>query len=433
MSAANILLMEDDQLIAENIRTTLNDQGYNVISGFPEIINNHQAVLTDLQKTIQESNIGLVLMDINLSAEIDGIDLVKQIHKVSDVPVIYISASSKAFTILRAKETEPYAYLLKPFTPGQLISQIHMTLQLYQSTKNRQADIEEKSGVWQLASTPVGLMTSFTWLRKFGFREAAINNMEDFMDIVHPDDKDAIRVSLKMLQKNLILKRTIEYRLITKTSEIRWILSKIIDARKLPSGDLVYKLLSVDITPQKNVEEELRYDSSHDSLTHLLNRKALMQHLEKLIRESGMLQKNFALIFSDLDKFKNVNDDYGHDVGDLLLVGVAERFQTAIKKKDLLARFGGDEFAFLIRDLKKSADIHYIAQKIVNSLQEPIKVKDISIPVSVTMGIAMPEAVSGNAETLLRNADKAMYEAKKDPKNRYKIFRQFGKAGDRQA
>ena len=423
MKQTNILLMEDDFLIAEDIKTTLAGQGYKVISGYPSIFNAGEEFPENIDRLVSESQIGLILMDINLSSQLDGIDLVRHIHKKSDIPVIYISGVSKPFTIMRAKETEPYAYLLKPFSAAQLSSQVEMTLQLYRSARQKKAELEEKTGVWYLSVHGDNVQTSFTWLKKFGFAEQAIGDEEAFFGIVHPDDAENVRVSLKVLKRRLAQKRTFEYRIVGPSGEVHWVLSKIVDARKGSQGEFNYTILSLDVTHQKVREEELRYDSAHDNLTGLLNRKAFMRELNKLLQETGVFQKNFALIFSDLDRFKQVNDSHGHEVGDCLLKAVAERFQHAIKKKDLLARFGGDEFAFVIRDLKKSADVHYVAQRILNSLESPIRIGDLSLQTSVSLGVAMPEAVSGTAESLLRNADKAMYEAKKDPTHRYKILR----------
>lgn len=428
MNATNILLMEDDQLIAEDIRATLTGQGYKVVSGYPDIFKSGEEFPANIDRLVTERQIGLVLMDINLSSQLDGIDLVKHIHRKSDVPVIYISGISKPMTILRAKETEPYAYLLKPFSPRQLSSQVEMTLQLYRSAKKKKADLEEKTGVWYLSLTENDAVTSFSWLKKFGYAEQAIGNERDFFAIIHPDDTDNVRSALSLMRKRLIARRAFEYRIKVPSGETRWVLSKVVDAREGVTGEFNYTILSLDITQQKEREEVLRHDSSHDNLTGLLNRKAFMHELKKLLRETGLLQKNFALIFSDLDKFKQVNDTHGHEIGDALLKSVAERFQHVIKKKDLLARFGGDEFAFVIRDLKKSADIHHIAQRIIDSLLNPIIVGNLSLQTSVSLGIALPEAVSGTAESLLRTADEAMYEAKKDQKTRYRLFRHSAEA-----
>lgn len=423
MKPTSILLMEDDLLIAEDIKATLVSQGYNVVSGYPGIFHAGEDFPENIDRLVSESQIGLILMDINLSSQLDGIDLVKHIHKKSDIPVIYISGVSKPFTIMRAKETEPYAYLLKPFSAAQLSSQVEMTLQLYRSARQKKADLDEKTGVWYLSAHGDNVQTSFTWLKKFGFAEQAIGDEEAFFAVVHADDVENVRASLSVLKRRLATKRAFEYRIVSPGGEVHWVLSKIVDARKGSLGEFNYTILSLDVTHQKVKEEELRYDSAHDNLTGLLNRKAFMRELNKLLKETGVFQKNFALIFSDLDKFKQVNDSHGHEVGDALLKAVAERFQHSIKKKDLLARFGGDEFAFVIRDLKKSADVHYVAQRILDSLARPIHVGDLSLKISVSLGVAMPEAVSGTAESLLRNADKVMYEAKKDPAHRYKILR----------
>lgn len=421
--ATKILLVEDDRIIEQDIRTTLTDEGYSVISGYPEIFKGGEEFPDNIDKMISEAGIDLVLMDINLSSQLDGIDIVKHIKLKSDIPVIFLSAISKQETVLRARETEPYAYLLKPFSPAQLCSQIAMTLQLHASTRRQKAELEKKTGLWQLSITETRIKTSFSWLCRFGFRGNEIMTEEDFFAVVHPDDIENLRLSLKLLKRKLVRRRAFEYRLICADGATRWILSKIIDARRISEQELQYTLVSMDITPQKNREETLLHDSSHDALTGLLNRKAFMEELNKLLKKTSVTDKNFALIFSDLDDFKRVNDEYGHEAGDELLRSVAGRFRQSVKKGDIVARFGGDEFAFIIRDLKKSADVHFIAQRIVDYLHQPAKVGVHSLQISISLGIAMPEAVSGTAESLLKNADQAMYRAKKNRHGSYQIFR----------
>ena len=166
-----------------------------------------------------------------------------------------------------------------------------------------------------------------------------------------------------------------------------------------------------------------RHDSLHDELTGLPNRKVLMNEMRYLMNNLPGLVGTFALIFADLDKFKEINAEFGHLVGDNLLREVAKRFQNAVKKSDLVVRFGGDEFVFLIKGLDTPTQIHTIAQRIIDSLREPITLESHSIQACASLGIALQESDSSDPLLLLKQADTAMYEAKNNPRLRYSIFK----------
>lgn len=423
MHKTNILLMEDDHLIAEDIKATLTDQGHHVITGYPDIFNAGEEFPENIDRLVRESHIGLVLMDINLSSQLDGIDLVKHIHKKSDVPVIFISGVSKPYTILRAKETEPYAYLLKPFSQEQLKHQVKITLQLYQSVKEKKSDLAENAGVWHMTTTPSGIKTSFAWLSSFGFDAEYIQSEDDFMAIVHPDDAENIRESVNLLKKRLVKKRAFAYRIVDPRGKTHWILSKIIDARKHTATECHYTILSLDITEQKAKDDELVYDSSRDSLTGLVNKKAFMDKLEKLLLETDYVQKHFAVFVLVLDNFAQITSVHGQNIASQLLKKITGRFKGIIKKKDILAHFEDGKFAFIIRDLKKVADVHFVAQRIINSTIKQFIFDSLELRTSITIGIALPGTLSDNAELLLTNAEKAMEHAKSDKTLRYRIFK----------
>jgi CheY-like chemotaxis protein len=125
---ANILVLEDEQISAENMRTVLKAEGYRVITGYPEIFTNQAGFPDSIDQIITAESISLVLMDINLGSHLDGIDIVKHIRRQWEIPVIYVTGQQDTATILRARKTEPSAYLLKPFRLHQLKSQIQRAL-----------------------------------------------------------------------------------------------------------------------------------------------------------------------------------------------------------------------------------------------------------------------------------------------------------------
>ena len=175
-----------------------------------------------------------------------------------------------------------------------------------------------------------------------------------------------------------------------------------------------------DVTDRKQLQERLAHQAYHDGLTGLANRSLFHQHLTTVLTDQGT--GKVAVLFCDLDGFKAVNDSQGHDVGDLLLRLVAERLRRAVRAGDVVARFGGDEFAVLVQDALPRQAAREVADRIAESLQAPFGLGDREVRVGVSIGIAMAELDDNSAEVLLRNADLAMYRAKADRHEAVVVF-----------
>jgi len=162
----------------------------------------------------------------------------------------------------------------------------------------------------------------------------------------------------------------------------------------------------------KEQKEKLEHLSYHDSLTGLANRRLLEEHAERLFALAQREGKSICLVFVDLYKFKEVNDTFGHSAGDQVLKVIAQRIQRLTRKNDTVARLGGDEFVFLLYD-SDSEDSATFAKRLLSIIQEPIVLQNITFSVSANMGMAFFPTDGSNFETLLRNADMALYIAKK--------------------
>ena len=176
-----------------------------------------------------------------------------------------------------------------------------------------------------------------------------------------------------------------------------------------------------DLTERKRAEQQIQYQAYHDALTSLPNRLLLQEHLTLAIalaqRRNGLL----AVLFLDLDHFKVVNDSLGHTVGDGLLRVVAMRLKAHVREGDVIARVGGDEFTLVMQELKKKEDIPVIAQKVLRILSDPIDVDGHRLYVTASIGVAVYPDDGLDAETLLKNADGAMYRAKAEGRNTYEL------------
>jgi diguanylate cyclase (GGDEF)-like protein len=180
-----------------------------------------------------------------------------------------------------------------------------------------------------------------------------------------------------------------------------------------------YVGIKEDITERRQESEKTSYMAYHDGLTRLPNRELFHDRVILAAASADRFNTRMALMYLDLDGFKDINDEYGHDVGDDLLKAVAEKLSHLIRKGDTVARLGGDEFTLLIPEFKERNDIEIVAKKILTALQEPMTARKLTITVSI--GISFYPEHGKVFEVLLKNADKAMYQAKKLGKNNYQI------------
>ena len=222
---------------------------------------------------------------------------------------------------------------------------------------------------------------------------------------LHPDDRDRAMAVTDAAIKALNSIR-IEYRFRIASGEYRWFSDVIRVIRKADGSGHRLVGVMIDITDQKQIEETLAYRATHDTLTGLLNREQLDIELERV----HQLREPWALLFLDLNGFKDVNDGLGHSVGDEVLRIVAKRLSAATRPNDIVARFGGDEFCVLAPVAERDTAVN-IAQRLREAIHGAATVGGHTLRLTVTVGIAYVATI-GSPETLLRQADAAMYSAK---------------------
>ncbi len=192
--------------------------------------------------------------------------------------------------------------------------------------------------------------------------------------------------------------------------------------RDEPVGGQRSVVMFSDITEQKKAEETVWRHANLDPLTGLPNRRRFRERLEEEIQRATRAGEMFGLIFVDLDRFKDINDSLGHHSGDLLLKEAAARVVAAVRKDDVVARLGGDEFTVLAINLADGIVLQRAAQRIVAALSAPFVLGDETCFVSASVGVTIFPRDARNADDLLRGADMAMYEAKRDGRNKFKFF-----------
>lgn len=243
-----------------------------------------------------------------------------------------------------------------------------------------------------------------------------------FQKITYSDDLEIDRHHFNDLTSGKIKWYKVEKRYFNKEGNIIWILlnsSLVRDIHNQPQ--YVIKQIQ-DITKQKEAEKQLVYLSQHDPLTGLSNRAALEIELKKIIDFSRRNQKMFAIFFMDLDKFKEVNDSYGHEVGDELLKYVADRLKNSIRTTDQVARLGGDEFIIILTDISSIDSVKILAEKIIDIFKEPVVIKGHILESTISIGISIYPTNGEDILVLLNKADQTLYLVKKSGRKGYRLY-----------
>jgi len=212
---------------------------------------------------------------------------------------------------------------------------------------------------------------------------------------------------------------SVEVELRRADNRVLWVLSNLVLVGDALTG--VLHATVVDISDRKRAEEQIEFHAYHDVLTHLPNRKLFTDRLRHSLTRAKRNNRPVAVMFIDVDHFKNINDTLGHTAGDELLLEMARRLGECVRGDDTVARLGGDEFTIILSELRHPEDAVGVAQKILAAVQEPLNIGATPIVVSASIGIALYPEDGHDPESLLRNADSAMYRAKEEGRNTYQL------------
>jgi diguanylate cyclase (GGDEF)-like protein/PAS domain S-box-containing protein len=234
------------------------------------------------------------------------------------------------------------------------------------------------------------------------------------------EDKEMLEDSLKRIYGNGVSIR-MEYRYLNEKATPVWVevnATSIAGEREMDHVVLTGRIIS----ERKQLQEQLIYQAYHDSLTGLPNRRLLEQELKAAIEKAEAYTGKLALLFLDCDNFKEINDTYGHDIGDELLAELSQRLVACVRSEDIVARMGGDEFVILLNQVEDQEHIMMVANRIQKSLQQPYLLDNREIEATSSIGISIYPENGTSTKELFRKADQALYHVKNNGRNDYQLY-----------
>jgi len=421
----SILIVDDDEVLRLLLRQFLEKEDYRVV----EAVNGSEALLT-----VAGELFDLVILDIAMPG-IDGLSVCERIKSSMDSPppVLMITALEDDETIDKAFSAGAVDLIRKPIQWPVLRNRIKYIINAYHVRR----EIEELTRSYELildaaANGICGIddrqLVSFAnpaALALLGYEP------DDIIDRPYRDvfkaskpGTDDFDVDCCPFFSQPGSPEPFEY------DELRFLRkdgtsfpvdcrsTPIIEGRKLTGAVLVFQ----DVTERQQAAELIRYMANHDSLTNLPNRNFCNRRLPQAISLAKRQDRKICLLFIDLDRFKPINDKYGHAVGDKVLLQVADRLRKMLRASDSVCRLGGDEFVILLESTPSVEGAELVAQRTIDSLNEPIMVEGLKCSIGASIGISVYPDDSLDSKTLLQHADIAMYEAKKKGRNCFERY-----------
>jgi diguanylate cyclase (GGDEF)-like protein/PAS domain S-box-containing protein len=441
MNEQPILIVDDDPVVLKSLKDLLAIRGMEADTA----IGGQEAIVR-----LDQKEYDLVLLDLHMPY-VNGHDVMRHIRG-NNMPtsVIIVSGETSFEAAKDACAQGAYDFLRKPYATDELIITIGNALKERQLKKQNLRMLEQIRESERLHRYLVNTSPDIIYILDpdgcFSFINDRIGSLlgydsgeligKHYSILIHQEDSEQARYVFNERRVGDRASRNIELRLKCKDERA----SRYFENRTLPielSSMGIYKTdnnskkntylgtygVARDITERKIAEETINFQAYHDLLTKLPNRALLRDRLSLAISQAKRDDDMLAVMFLDLDRFKNINDTLGHIVGDELLQQVSARLKSCIREGDTLARFGGDEFTLLLPKISKvNEDISRVAEKIINELKAPFHIDGNELYVSTSIGISIYPRDGTNIDSLIKYADIAMYHVKDQGKNGYQFY-----------
>jgi diguanylate cyclase (GGDEF)-like protein len=350
---------------------------------------------------------------------------------MADVPIIMSTAWGDSDSIYKAFNAGATDFIIKPINYQTFIQHLHFILRASQNA------VELRNSKLQL--TTLTLLKAAQRIARFGYwiwqikdnqfqisahlahlcginLEQFDGSLDAFIQLIHPQDRDFVKDIITAAAHGKTHKSA-EYRLLVAKSEAIFVHQEI---ETIPDKtELIVTGTVQDITRQKEAEKQIRHLAYYDNLTGLASRSYYQERIENLIKAAGRRSEQFAFLFLDLDDFKEINDHYGHHIGDLFLNAIAHRLKFLAREVDFVARLGGDEFCIIIDNIIDDNDVTEVANRCLRKINQPLLIEQHQLIPRVSIGIAVFPRDGQNESELIKAAETAMFSAKQDGKQCY--------------
>lgn len=435
----SILLVDDDTTLLTSLKNLLAANGYTADTA----AGGEQAICC-----LNQKNYDLLLLDLHMP-HVNGYDVMQHIQTSKHKPAVVIVSGETSFDAARkACSGGSYDFLCKPYKTDELLITVKNALkekQLEKQNSLMQKQLKESERLHRyLVNTSPDIIYILDPHGYFTFINERIESLlgfepkeligKHYSSVVHQDDIEQAKYVFNERRVGERASHNVELRLMCKDGST----AKHFENKTLPielSSMGIYTGatkdndylgtygVARDITERKIAEETITFQAYHDLLTRLPNRALLRDRLSLAISHAKREKEMLAVMFLDLDRFKNINDSLGHIVGDELLQQVSSRLKKCLREGDTLARFGGDEFTLLLPKISnRKTDVNKIADKIIHVLKAPFVIDNHELYVSASVGVSMYPKDGDNMDTLIKNADIAMYYVKGQGKNNYQFY-----------
>jgi diguanylate cyclase (GGDEF)-like protein len=455
--SGRVLVVDDEIHMLQSLEGLLGLNGYAVDTALGGV---------DACCYLESVQYDLVLLDLNMEG-IDGFAVMDFIaSKCIDVETVVVSGKTGFDAVRNALRKGASDFVKKPYSPEELFATIDSALNkkrlrserdrfethvskseaLYRYIVDQSPDIVfllDGDGLFTFSNSQIKTLLGYSPEQLLGlpFTQLIKRPNLDVSDFFARLSKGGHTEGLHNIEMSLIhqtdqsLENIFDVTVFPVLTDIMGIAGTVTrgknglgsdtDTKTNRSGFSGYYGTARDITQSKSAEKVIRFQAYHDLLTRLPNRSLLNDRLEVAIAHSLRFGRQLAVLFLDLDRFKNINDSFGHSVGDMLLKAVSTRLQNCLRAGDTLSRFGGDEFVLLLPEVDGPTDVEKVAQKIIDTVQLPFDLENQKIFISVSIGIAFFPEFGGSPDELIKHADTAMYQAKINGKNSYAMFNQL--------